>query len=419
MCHAQPWFAKLLSHPSLHKQTMALPDLFLKKNEDKRLRQGHLWVFSNEVDTQRNPLSLYNAGDLVKVCASDGKVMGTAYINPNTLICARLLSRKPHAKLGTKLFTARISNALALRERFYSKPYYRLIFAESDGLPGLVIDRFGDVLSVQITTAGIERQKDPLIEVLVKLLQPRAILLKNDNPQRQLEGLSTDTELAYGSLPDQLMIEENNARYQIDCLNGQKTGWFFDHRSSRAELAQLAKNRTVLDLFSYSGAWGIPAAIKGAQQVTCVDASASAISLATQNAALNQVSNTVQCVQSDVFDYLKQARLDKQNFDIVVLDPPALIKRKKDFKAGYEAYRRLNHLALQVLAKDGILVSASCSYHLSKANLHEILRSSARHIDRNLSIVTTGGQAPDHPIHPAIAETEYLKTYFCVVSESL
>ena len=398
---------------------MAHPELFLKKNEDKRLRQGHLWVFSNEVDTKRTPLSQFNAGDLVKVCASDGKALGTAYINPNTLICARMLSRKPSLKLGSNVFTARIAKALALRERFYNKPYYRLIFAESDGLPGLVIDRFGDVLSVQITTAGIERQKEPLIEVLVELLQPSAILLKNDNPQRQLEGLSTATELAYGTLPEQLIIEENNALYKIDILNGQKTGWFYDHRSSRAQLARLAKDKTVLDLFSYSGAWGIPAAMNGAAQVMCVDASASAIALGEHNANNNQVGDKMQFVQSDVFEYLKQARQEKQHFDIVVLDPPALIKRKKDFKSGYEAYRRLNHLALQVLAKDGILVSASCSYHLSKANLHEILRSSARHIDRNLTIVATGGQAPDHPIHPAISETEYLKTYFCAVSESL
>lgn len=398
---------------------MAHPELFLKKNEDKRLRLGHLWIFSNEVDTKRTPLNLYSAGDLVKVCTSDGKILGTAYINPNTLICARMLSRKPSLKLGSKVFTARIAKALALRERFYSKPYYRLVFSEADGLPGLVIDRFGDILSVQITTAGIERQKEPLIEVLVELLQPRAILLKNENPQRELEGLSTETVLAYGELPEQIIIEENNARYKIDVLKGQKTGWFYDHRSSRAELASLAKDKTVLDLFSYTGAWGIPAAMNGAKEVVCVDASASAIALAEQNAQLNQLSDSMQFVQSDVFEFLKQARLEKQHFDIIVLDPPALIKRKKDFKAGYEAYRRLNHLALQVLAKDGILVSASCSYHLSKANLHEILRSSARHIDRNLSIVVTGGQAPDHPIHPAIAETEYLKTYFCAVSESL
>lgn len=398
---------------------MAHPPLFLRKNEDKRLRLGHLWVFSNEVDIARSPLTQFTAGDLVSVTASDGKILGTAYINPNTLICARMLSRKPSVKLGEKIFTARIAKALSLRELFYDKPFYRLVFSESDGLPGLVIDRFGDVLSVQITTAGMERQKEPLIEVLVELLQPRAILLKNDNPQRELEGLSMETELAYGELPEELIIEENNAQFKIDIVDGQKTGWFFDHRSSRADLAKLASGKTVLDLFSYAGAWAIPAAMKGAEQVTCVDASASAIALAEQNAQLNQVSEKMQFVQSDVFDYLKQARLDNLHFDIIVLDPPALVKRKKDFKAGYEAYRRLNHLALQVLAKDGILVSASCSYHLSKANLHEILRSSARHIDRNITVLATGGQAPDHPIHLSIPETEYLKTFVCAVSETL
>ena len=398
---------------------MAHPQLFLRKNEDKRLRQGHLWVFSNEVDTKRSPFTQFTAGDLVSVTASDGKILGTAYINPNTLICARMLSRKPSAKVGEKIFTARISKALALRELFYDKPFYRLVFSESDGLPGLVIDRFGDVLSVQITTAGIERQKEALVKVLVELLQPQAILLKNDNAQRELEGLSMEAELAYGELPEQLIIEENNAQFKIDIVNGQKTGWFYDHRSSRADLAKIASGKTVLDLFSYAGGWGIPAAMNGAEQVTCVDASAGAIALAEQNAQLNQVSDKMQFVQSDVFEYLKQARLDNLRFDIIVLDPPALVKRKKDFKAGYEAYRRLNHLALQVLSKDGILVSASCSYHLSKANLHEILRSSARHIDRNITVLATGGQAPDHPIHLSIPETEYLKTFVCAVSETL
>ena len=398
---------------------MAHPELILKKNEDKRLRQGHLWVFSNEVDTQRTPLTQFQAGDIVQVLASNGQVMGAAYINPNTLICTRLLSRKAGAKLGAKLFSSRIAKALALRERFYDKPFYRLIFGESDGLSGLVIDRLGDVLSVQITTAGVERQKEPLIEVLVELLQPKAILLKNDNPQRELEGLSTESEVIYGELPEEIIIEENQAKYKVDALNGQKTGWFYDHRSSRAELAKLASGKTVLDLFSYTGAWGIPAAMNGAEHVTCVDASASATAIGAENAQLNHVEDKMDFIKSDVFEFLKQARLEKKHFDIIVLDPPALIKRKKDFKAGYEAYRRLNHLALQVLAKDGILVSASCSYHLSRANLHYILRTSARHIDRHLTIVASGGQAPDHPVHPSIPETEYLKTFVCSVTESL
>jgi len=398
---------------------MAHPEIYLKKNEDKRLRKGHLWVFSNEVDTKRSPLEQFNAGDLVQVKSDNGKVLGTAYINPQALICARLLSRKPNLKCGANFFKERLTTALALREKLFDKPYYRLVFGESDGLPGLVIDRFGPVLSVQITTAGIEQRKEFLFAALHELLNPEAIILKNDNSQRQQEGLSLESELAYGKLPEPLIIEENGAQFKIDILEGQKTGWFYDHRSSRAQLAGIAKNQRVLDLFCYTGAWSIPAALAGALEVTGVDASESALALAADNAALNGVQDKTQFIRSDVFEFLKQARQENQLYDIIVLDPPALIKRKKDFKQGYEAYRRLNHLALQVLSKNGILISASCSHHLSRENLHEILRSSGRHIDRHLVFFAGGGQGPDHPIDPAAPETEYLKTFFCSVSSSL
>jgi 23S rRNA (cytosine1962-C5)-methyltransferase len=398
---------------------MAHPELYLKKNEDKRLRKGHAWIFSNEVDTKRSPLDSFSAGDLVVIKDSTGKSLGSAYINPNTLVCARLISRKPSQKMGGNFFKERINTALTLRERFFDKPFYRLIFGESDGLPGLVIDRFGSVFSVQITTAGIEKQKEILINTLVELFSPEAIILKNDNSQRQLENLSQETEVIYGTLPEKLIIEENNTLFQLNVAEGQKTGWFYDHRNSRAQLAKLAQGQRVLDLFSYSGAWGIPAAVAGATEVVCVDSSESALALAESSAALNNVQEKMHFVRSDVFDFLKQARENNEHYDIIVLDPPALIKRKKDFKAGYEAYRRLNHLALQILEKNGILISASCSHHLTKSNLHEILRSSARHIDRHMVFVATGSQGPDHPVHPSIPETEYLKTYFCSVAKSL
>ncbi len=398
---------------------MAHDEIFLKKHEDKRLRQGHLWVFSNEIDTQRSPLEQFSPGDLVQVKTDEGKVMGTAYINPKSLVCARLLSRKGNLKCGVNFFKERLITALALREKLFDKPYYRLVYGESDGLPGLVIDRFGPALSVQITTAGIEFRKDSLIAALVELFSPTAIVLKNDNSQRQLEGLGLESCVVHGELPEQLTIEENGAKFKVDILGGQKTGWFYDHRMSRALLATMAKNQRVLDLFSYTGAWGIPAALGGANEVVCVDASEGALALAMENAKLNGVENKMQFVRSDVFDYLKQARQDGQLYDIIVLDPPALIKRKKYFKQGYEAYRRLNQLALQVLAKNGILISASCSYHLSVENLHEILRSSGRHIDRHLTFFACGGQGGDHPIDPAIPETAYLKTFFCTVSASL
>lgn len=398
---------------------MAHPAIYLKKNEDKRLRKGHSWVFSNEVDTQRTPLDVFAPGDLAEIYSADGKIVGTAYVNPHALICARLLSRKANLQCGVNFFKERLSCALALRNQLFDNPYYRLVYGESDGLPGLVIDRFGAVLSVQITTAGIERHKDKLLTALVDLLTPQAIVLKNDNSQRQLEGLPLESEIAYGALPDPLIIEENGARFKVDIVDGQKTGWFYDHRLSRAGLAGIAHGQRVLDLFCYAGAWGIPAAKAGAAEVVGVDASEGALTLARYNAELNQVAERMRFVRSDVFDFLKQARQDNAQYDIIVLDPPALIKRKKDFKDGYEAYRRLNHLALQVLAKHGILISASCSFHLSRDNLHEILRASGRHIDRHLVFFASGGQGPDHPVDPASPETEYLKTFFCRVAASL
>ncbi|NOT85107.1 MAG: class I SAM-dependent rRNA methyltransferase [Methylococcaceae bacterium] len=395
------------------------PEIHLKKHEDKRLRQGHVWVFSNEVDTGRSPLDGFSPGQLVNVTAFDGKALGTAYINPNTLICGRLLSRKSNLSCGSNFFKTRLSNALQLREKLFDKPFYRLVFGESDGLPGLVIDRFGDILAVQITTAGMELHKAFLLTALLELLTPTTIIFKNDNSQRELEGLSTSSEVAYGELPAEVIIEENNAHYHIDILNGQKTGWFFDHRNSRQQLARLACNKRVLDLFCYTGAWGIPAALNGATEVIGVDASESALALAATNARLNNVAERMQFVRSDVFEYLKQARLNNQHYDIIILDPPALVKRKKDFKLGLEAYRRLNDLALQMLSPGGILVSASCSYHLTTENLHELLRSSARHIDRHLVFFNQSGQGPDHPIHPGVPESHYLKTFFCYVNPSL
>jgi len=397
---------------------MPQPEIFLKKNEDKRLRQGHLWIFSNEIDTKRSPLDQFACGDLVQVTSADGKELGTAYINPQALICARLLSRKP-TPCGSKFFKERLATALVLREKLFSSPYYRLVFGESDGLPGLVVDRFGLVLSVQITTAGIERRKEALLAALIELLHPDAIVLKNDTSQRQLEGLNLESVVIYGKLPECLIIEENDAAFKIDILNGQKTGWFYDHRNSRAYTRSLAKNLRVLDLFCYTGAWGVPAALGGAAEVIGVDASEGALSLALENARLNRVADGMHFIRSDVFEFLKQARQDRQLFDLIILDPPALIKRKKDFKQGYEAYRRLNHLVLQVLSKNGILISASCSYHLGRQDLHEILRSSARHMDRHLVFFAEGGQGPDHPVDPAMPETDYLKTFFCSVSSSL
>jgi 23S rRNA (cytosine1962-C5)-methyltransferase len=398
---------------------MSYSEIILKKNEDKRLSNGHSWVFSNEVDTSRTPLTNFAIGELVYVKNATGKIIGTGYIHPNMLICARLLSHRQIVVNWLHFFKERLTTALILREKLYDLPYYRLVFGESDGLPGLVIDRFGAVFCIQVNTAGMELQKSALCAVLIDLFTPDAIYFKNDNSQRQLEGLSLIPDLAYGKLVEPLIIEENAAKFKIDILAGQKTGWFYDHRNSRARLASLAKNQRVLDLFSYTGAWGIPAAINGASEVTCVDASESALALGSENARLNAVADRMHFVRSDVFEYLKQARSNNQPYDIIVLDPPALIKRKKDFKQGFEAYRRLNQLALQLLTPNGILISASCSYHLSRENLHEILRSTAKVSGQHMVFFASDGQGYDHPVDTGMPETEYLKTFFCRVTPDL
>ncbi|MEY4768992.1 MAG: hypothetical protein RL637_1631 [Pseudomonadota bacterium] len=397
---------------------MTYPEIVLKKHEDKRLRQGHLWVFSNEIDTERSQLELLSAGDLVSIRDAKGAYLGTAYFNPHTLICARLLSASI-IECNTAFFKQRLLIALALRQRLFSKPYYRLIFGESDGLPGLVIDRFNQVFAVQMTTMGIERQKNALIEALIELFSPKAIILKNDTQQRQLENLPLESIVVYGDLPNPLIIEENNTQFSINIVNGQKTGWFYDHRDNRARCAKLVDQQQVLDLFCYVGAWGILAATSGAKSVTCVDSSETALAIARTNAELNQVESKTQFVRQDVFDFLKMAKEQQQRFDVIILDPPALIKRKKDFKNGYEAYRRLNYLAMQLLSDHGILISASCSYHLTRDNLHEILRGCSQQLQRHLVFFAEGNQAGDHPIHPALTETAYLKTFFCSVSRHL
>jgi 23S rRNA (cytosine1962-C5)-methyltransferase len=393
-----------------------LPLLRLKKNEERRLRAGHLWIFSNEVDGEKTPLKHFTPGDLVCVEDARQQPMGLAYVNPESLICARLLTRDPRARIDEAFLLKRVSRALHLRELLFTQPFYRLLYGESDGIPGLVVDRLGDVLVVQANTAGAERLQEPIVHLLEKLLSPRTIVLKNTSNLRQLEKLDVYTRVLGAPLNGPVEIEENGARFLVDPVSGQKTGWFFDHRCNRARLARLAKCQRVLDLFSYTGAWGIHAALGGAEHVDCVDSSEPALELARENARLNGLADRMEFTRQDVFEFLKQLRSQRQRYDLVVVDPPALIKRKKDLKSGTEAYRRLNQAAMQVLNPGGIVVSASCSFNLPKAMLLEILRTASRRLDRHLVILAQGGQGPDHPVHPAIPETEYLKTFFCHLS---
>jgi len=390
------------------------PLLQLKRGEERRLRAGHLWVFSNEVDVAQTPLTAFAPGDPCRIVDYSGKLLGSGYVHPGTLIAARLLDRDGHA-LDRSLFVHRLNVALSLRQRRYAEPYYRLLFGESDGVPGLTVERFGEVVVAQATTAGMERLRDEVQHAIDKVLAPRATVWKNDSSARTLEGLA-DTVDTVGELgAEPLLVREGGLDFAIDVASGQKTGWFFDQQANRERLAPYVHGRSVLDMFSYVGAWGLRAAAFGAREVTCVDASASAVQQIVANAARNGLAAQVTAQRADAFDYLKAARAERRHFDVVILDPPAFVKRKKDFKEGALAYRRLTEAAMQVLSRDGVLVLCSCSHHMPRAALIEAIQGAARHIDRFVQILEPLSQGPDHPIHPAIPETEYLKGFLCRV----
>jgi 23S rRNA (cytosine1962-C5)-methyltransferase len=387
-----------------------LPRLYLKRREERRLRAGHPWIFSNEVDVTRSPLGQFGAGEPITVMAHSGQALGTAYVNPGTLICARVVSRRPDRPLDAEGIAGRLARALALRERMQVGPWYRLAYGESDGLPGLVVDRHDDVLVVQIATAGMERLHDAVLAALDRLLSPRSVVLRNDGAGRRLEGLETSVSWWRGG-ESEVEVRENGARFVVSPAGGQKTGWFYDHRLNRARVAAWARGARVLDVFSYHGGFGVQAALGGAREVLCVDSSEEALQGAARAAELNGCGDRVQWCRGDAFDVLKDLAAQGSRFDLVVVDPPAFARRKRDVPAAREAYRRLNRLAMRVLSEDGLLFSASCSSRLGVDDLREVLRQASRGAGRRLSLLEQGHQGPDHPVHPALAESAYLKAF--------
>ncbi len=388
-----------------------LPPLYLKPKEERRIHNGHLWIYSNEIDSKRSPLNQFQKGQQVAVISANGKFLANAYINPNSLITARVFSRDANSRLDRSLLVHRLKIALSLRERIYSEPYYRLVYGEGDYLPGLIVDRYDGVVVVQINTAGMDALTDEIIDALEKVLKPIAIILRNDSSAREQEGLKSEIRVASGTLPERVTVKENGAHFVIDPIEGQKTGWFYDHRNNRQRMQPYAKGLRVLDLFSYIGGWGIEAAVAGASDVVCVDASEKALNWLEQSAEYSHVRDKTTIIEGNVFDVVKILKQDNQRFDMVILDPPAFIKRKKDLKKGIEAYHRINMLAMQLLSRDGLLVSGSCSFHLPWDELRKGLHQGARHVDRQLQILEQGHLGVDHPIHPALPETDYLKCY--------
>lgn len=389
---------------------MALKTLRLKKNEDRRLRAGHVWIYSNEIDIKATPLKDFIPGEEVLVEAHDKTKLGVAYVNPHSLITARLFTHKSHEHLDLALLTRHIKNAFTLRRRLFAKPYYRLIFGESDGLPGLIADRFGNTLVLQVNTAGMEAKTDLIIAAFSATLpEIQSILLRNDSPARQQEGLEIFVKAGLGSPPEKVFLEENNASFNVPLWEGQKTGWFYDHRLNRSRLQAYVSEQRVLDIFSYLGGWGIQAANWGAQEVICIDVSPLATALIQENAQLNHVVNKVHTIHEDAFIALKNLVQAKEKFNVIILDPPAFVKKLKDKKEGLLAYLRINEAALKLLAPDGILISCSCSMHMAYDDLVQVIRRASLHAACELQIIERGHQAPDHPVHLAIPETDYLK----------
>ncbi len=384
----------------------------LRKNEERRIQSGHLWIFSNEVDIKQSPLNTFTPGQSVSVQSSHGSFLGHGYINPHSLIAVRICSRDKQQPINRDLIYNRLSHAFELRKRLFQKPYYRLVHSEGDFLPGVIIDRYDEVLVVQLNTAGMEVLKDDLLEVLHELLNPKVILLRNDSPIRQLESLTKYSEVVYGLLPDVIELEENGLLFNTSLNQGQKTGWFYDHRENRAYLQQLAVKQSVLDVFSYVGGWGINAACAGARDVLAIDASESALNTAKVNAELNGVASRFSTKCGDACEIMRELHGSGKRFDVVVLDPPAYIKRKKDHKRGLQQYELINRLAVSLLTDEGTLVSASCSQHLSLKELNNSMLKAARKQKRNLQIFHQGGQGSDHPANAAMEETRYLKAQF-------
>ncbi|GGY50749.1 hypothetical protein GCM10011297_24530 [Bacterioplanes sanyensis] len=390
--------------------------LRLKPKADKRIKGGHCWVYSNEVDIAQTPLKTLTPGQQVVVESASGQTLGVALVSPQQLICARLFSRDAGQVLDRSWLVHRLNVALSSRELWYPHQCYRWVYGDSDALPGLVIDRFGDVVVIQISSEGMELMRDDIVAAVDQVAKPSAIVLKNDGKLRASLGLDEYVTVVKGELQDNCApLIENDTRFMAPVIEGQKTGWFYDHRDNRARLNGLVAGKRVLDVFSYIGGWGVQAARHGAAEVHCVDASARALDWVEQNAALNDVSDQLHCWQGDAFEALKQLRDEGERFDIVVVDPPALIPRRKDIKAGEQAYRRLNQLAMRLLQKDGMLVSGSCSMNLGEDRLPDLLRLVGRELDREVLLQHIGSQGADHPVLPAVPETRYLKAVFARV----
>jgi 23S rRNA (cytosine1962-C5)-methyltransferase len=386
------------------------PLIRLLPGRDRRVKAGHPWAFSNEVAMTPAARAL-PPGSVVRIEGDDGVRHGAWHFNPHSLIAARRLDADPEAPCDAAWFRARLAEALALRERLFDAPHYRLVHAEADGLPGLVLDRYGDVLALQANTAGMEAATPMILDALAELVGPRGVVARNDSAVRGLEGLAEEVRLLAGDARA-AVVEENGRRFPVDLLGGQKTGWFFDQREHRARVARLARGATVLDAFCHTGGFGIGCAVAGAAEVTLLDRSEHALATAREAAALNGVAARVATERAEAMEALERMLGAGRRFGVVIADPPAFAKARKDQPAALRAYGKLARLAAGLVEPGGFLFIASCSHHVAPGEFADavawgVQRASRR--GRSARILHMGGAGPDHPLHPMLPESQYLK----------
>jgi 23S rRNA (cytosine1962-C5)-methyltransferase len=390
------------------------PILRLKPREGRRARAGAPWVFSNEIVIDAASRGLA-AGVLVNVEGDDGRSFGVGYYNANSLIAVRLFEAPVETEINHDFFAGRLRRALALREALFDLPFYRLVHAEGDRLPGLAIDRYGETCTVQITTAGMEALAEIVVRALETVIAPANIILRADAPVRELEGLGSYVRAALGEMPARIALEENGARYFADPQGGQKTGWYFDQRDNRAFIASLAPGRSVLDVYCHTGGFALAAARAGAKEAVGLDSSAPALALAEDAAAVNGLRANCRFVKADAMEELERLGTAREQFDIVLCDPPPFVRSRKDLEAGARAYRRLARLAAQVTAPGGFLLLASCSHNMPADRFRTECAAGIARTGRRAGLIRESGASTDHPIHPMLPETSYLKALLYVI----
>ena len=383
-----------------------IPTIALQPSHHKRARFGYPWVYSNEIRMDAEAKKLPR-GSLVQLEASNGEKLGVATFNPHTLIAARILSRDATAAIDEGFIAKRLQAALELRERLYPGHCYRLIHAEADGLPGLIVDRYGEAVSVQANTAGMDLLLPQILAALDSVLAPKIVVLRNDASVRGLEGIAQEVKVARGSLAGPVELSENGARFLADLEGGQKTGWFYDQRDNRAAVARVAKDARLLDLYCYGGGFAVAAARAGAREVIAVDRSGGALELASKSAALNGAE--LKTVRAEVFEELERLASASERFEVVVADPPAFVKTRKDLAVGARGYRKLARLSAAIVAPGGFLFIASCSHNVERALFDEEVRRGIGDARRGGRILLSSGAAADHPVHPLLPESVYLK----------